>query len=216
MYLDWTLLELTRQIVSHTISPEIMRAKPKQLELPTRGGRRKGAGRPRGNRVSHAARPHFDRVTPVHVTLRMQEHVWNLRSGRSWRRIRRAFERARGRFGMRLIHFSVQGNHLHLIVEADDHRALARAMQGLCIRIAKALNAMMEASGRVFDDHYHSRLLRSPTELVRAIRYVLGNHEHHFGVKGVDPYSSAVLEEMEVVVSEPRGWLLRVGWRLAS
>jgi hypothetical protein len=108
------------------------------------------------------------------------------------------------------------GNHLHLIIEADDSAALTRGVQGLCIRIAKALNAMMEASGRVFDDHYHSRLLRSPTELVRAIRYVLGNHEHHFSEKGVDPYSSAAPEEREVVVSEPRGWLLRVGWRLAG
>jgi hypothetical protein len=110
----------------------------------------------------------------------------------------------------------VLGNHLHLIIEADDSAALTRGVQGLSIRIAKALNAMMEASGRVFDDHYHSRLLRSPTELVRAIRYVLGNHEHHFAQKGLDPYSSAVLGKREVVVSEPRGWLLRVGWKLAG
>ncbi len=105
----------------------------------------------------------------------------------------------------------VQGNHLHLIIEADDSVALSRGVQGLCIRIAKALNNMMKSAGRVFDDHYHSRILRSPTELVRAIRYVLGNHTHHFGEKGVDPYSSAALPKSEAVVSVPRGWLLRVG-----
>jgi hypothetical protein len=44
---------------------------------------------------------------------------------------------------------------------------LSRALQGLCIRIAKALNAMMERPGGVFADHYWSRLLRTPTELVR-------------------------------------------------
>jgi REP element-mobilizing transposase RayT len=146
----------------------------------------------------------------------MRRGVWNLRSSRVFRRLRRSFEKARGRFGCRLIHFSVQGNHLHLIIEADDSGALSRGMQGLCIRIAKALNAMMQRAGRVFDDHYHSRLLRSPTELVRAIRYVLGNAQHHFGVRGVDPYSSASLEETEAVVSAPRGWLLRVGWKLAG
>ncbi len=152
----------------------------------------------------------------MHVTLRMRHGVWNLRTKRAFQRLRSCFERARGRFGARLIEFSVQGNHLHLILEADSSEALSQGMQGLCIRIAKALNAMMERGGRVFDDHYHSRLLRSPTELVRAIRYVLGNHEHHFGQKGVDPFSSSALEEKEVVLSEPRGWLLRVGWRLAG
>jgi REP element-mobilizing transposase RayT len=187
-----------------------------QRSLPFHGGPRPHSGRPRGKRVSHGRRARFDRVTPVHVTLRVRRQVWNLRSGRAFRRIRRCFEKARGRFGCRLIHFSVLGNHLHLIIEADDSAALSRGVQGLCIRIARTLNDMMEAAGRVFDDHFHSRLLRSPTELVRAIRYVLGNHDHHFGEKGVDPYSSAALEERKLVVSEPRGWLLRVGWTLAG
>src|SRR5712691_4183324 len=191
-----------------------MRA-PRQQDLRFRsyGGRRDGAGRPRGHRVSHDERPRFARRTPVHVTLRVRDHVWNLRSGRSFRRIRRAFEKARGRFGMRLIQFSIQGNHLHLIVEADSNEALSRALQGLCIRIAKALNAMMESAGRVFSDHYWSRLLRTPTELVRAIAYVLGNHRHHFGEGGVDRFSSAALalEERDSVLASPAGWLLRSG-----
>ncbi len=198
------------------IYPEIMRTA--QRELPFHGGRREGAGRPRGLRVSHDARPRFGRPTPVHVALRVRDTVWNLRSGRSWRRLRRAFERARGRFGMRLIHFSVQGNHLHLIVEADDHRALARAMQGLCIRIAKALNAMMERSGKVFDDHYFARLLRTPAELMNAIRYVLGNAARHFGGPERDPFCSASLSapELETMLAPPVGWLLRVGWLRAA
>ena len=74
----------------------------------------------------------------MHVTLRMKPHVWNLRSRRSYRRIRACFEKARGRFGARLVEYSVQGNHLHLIVEADDSAALSRGMQGLTIRIARS------------------------------------------------------------------------------
>lgn len=61
--------------------------------------------------------------------------------------------RARAKFGARLVEFSVQGNHLHLIVEADDSASLSRAMQGLCIRIARALNALMRSAGAVFADH---------------------------------------------------------------
>ena len=183
-----------------------------QRELPFHGGRRRGAGRPKGTRVSHGRRPRFRKPTPVHVRLRVRRHVWNLRSGRSWRRIRRAFEKARGRFGARIVEYSVQGNHLHLIIEADDDGALSRAMQGLCIRLAKALNALMSGSGTVFDDHYFSRLLKSPTELVRAIAYVLGNHQHHFGTPSA-LYTSAELSPAERIelLSVPIGWLLSVG-----
>ena len=191
-----------------------MRTPPRQLSFPIRGGRREGAGRPRGTRVSHAERPRFGRVTPVHVTLRMRDHVWKLRSRRSFQRLKRCFETARGRFGARLVEFSVQGNHLHLIVEADDNEALSRALQGLCIRIAKALNKMMGRAGKVFDDHYHAHLLSSPTALANAIAYLLGNAAHHFGVAGRDPYSSAEPSAREML-SEPRGWLLRIGWRRA-
>ena len=192
-----------------------MPARSRPLSFPTRGGRREGAGRPRGTRVSHAPRPRFGRVTPVHVTLRMRDHVWNLRSGRAFRRIRAAFEKARGRFGARLVEFSVQGNHLHLIVEADDNTALSRALQGLCIRIARALNKMMGRAGRVFGDHYHARLLRSPTALVRAIAYVLGNAAHHFGQRGADRYASTA-PQARAVLEAPRSWLLREGWRRAK
>ena len=185
-----------------------------------RGGRRRGAGRkPKGPRAreSHKARPCFDRALPVHVTLRVGDWVWNLRSGRSFRLLQMCLAKACGRFGLRIIEFSIQGNHLHLIVEADDDEALSRGMQGLCIRIAKALNGMMDRSGPVFADHYHSRLLRTPTELVRAIAYVLDNHRRHFGEGGVDRFSSAALdvERGGALQSRPVGWLLRSGWRRA-
>lgn len=177
------------------------------------GGRREGAGRKRGDRVSHAARPRFDQPLPVHVTLRMGDHVWNLRSRRSFRRIKACLEQARARLGCRLIEFSVQGNHIHVVLEADGDERLSRAVQGLCVRIAKALNSMMGRKGRVFDDHYHSRLLRTPTELVNAIAYVLGSAAHHHGGRpDDDPYSSARARD---VLAQPVGWLLRTGWRRA-
>ena len=198
-----------------------MAARQLPLPLPQHGGRRKGAGRkPKGPRslVSHKPRAPFEKPLPAHVTLRVGEHVWNLRSGRSYRRLKGCLAAAAGRFGLRVIAFSIQGNHLHLIVEANDTEALSRGMQGLCIRMAKALNAMMRRSGRVFADHYHSRLLRSPSEMVSAIAYVLNNHRHHHEGGGVDRYSSAALDDAEraKLLSRPVGWLLRVGWRRAK
>ena len=196
---------------------------PRQLELRPRtwGGHRDGAGRkklPEGRRhVSHLARERFDKPTPVHVTLRVAPHVWNLRSARSFRRIVRAFRAHRGRHPMRLIEFTVQGNHLHLIVEADANAALSRGMQGLAIRLARALNSMMARRGRVFADHYHARLLRTPTQLARAITYLLGNAAHHFGASGDDAFASAALTLplRARALEAPKTWLVRIGWRRA-
>ncbi|HEY6912675.1 MAG TPA: transposase [Myxococcales bacterium] len=113
--------------------------------------------------------------------------------------------------------FSVQGNHVHLIVEADNDQALSRGMQGLAIRIARALNRMMRRKGRVLADHFFSRILKTPTEVVNAIRYVLGNHTHHLGAVGIDPFSSAGLSATDhaALLAPPVGWLLRIGWRRA-
>ena len=167
--------------------------------------------------MSHKARPRFNEPAAVHVTLLVGDDVWNLRSGRAFRAIEQCLADALSRFGLRVVQFSVMGNHLHLIVEADSSEALSLGMQGLNIRIAKALNRMMRRHGRVFADHFHSRILRTPTELVNAIAYVLSNHAHHYGRVGVDPFSSAALAgaRRERVLAHPRTWLLKTGWRRA-
>jgi putative transposase len=165
--------------------------------------------------VSHLRRPAFEKVTPTHVTLRVANDIPNLRSSRRFAVIRRCFSRARQNRNLRLVEFSVLGDHLHLIVEADDSKALSRGMQGLCVRLAHALNVALERHGRVFADHFHSRLLGSPAAVVNAIRYVLENAASHYGraIAG-DAFSSEAEDNAEVLV-KPSGWLLRSGWSRA-
>jgi len=158
---------------------------------------------------------------PLHVTVRMAPHVYNLRSRRSFRVIEASLRVGADRFNVRVIQFSVQGNHIHLLVEAPDRRALARAIQGLSIRVAKGLNRMMGRSGRVFDDRYHARVLRTPTEVRHAIHYVLDNARKHAAQRGetcspgyVDPYSSAGAPDLALPPAQT--WLLRVGWKRAG
>jgi REP element-mobilizing transposase RayT len=154
---------------------------------------------------------------PLHVTLRMAPHVYNLRSRRSFRVIAAALRVGADRFDVRVIQFSVQGNHIHLVAEAPDRRALARAIQGLSIRIAKGLNRMMGRKGRVLGDRYHARVLRTPTEVRRAVHYVVENARKHAAQRGesygpgyVDPYSSAGAPELALPAAQT--WLVRVGW----
>lgn len=186
-----------------------MLKRPVQLEFPRHGGRRKGAGRKPNGRVSHHGRPAFGRVLPCHVTLRIANGLPSLRSSRRFDAIRTAFSAARGKHGMRLVEFAVLGNHLHLVVEAENSGTLSRGMQGLCIRIAKAVNRVLRRAGRVFADHYHSRLLRTPREVTNAIRYVLTNARRHFGGGGASDPCSSNAPDCIGLLCEPRGWLLR-------
>jgi len=158
------------------------------------GGKRKGAGRPpKGNAagVSHLRRPSLSPHHPVHVTLRIVAGIPSLRDARLFDKVRFALAAGRERFGFRLVHFSVQGNHLHLIAEAQDGRALALGMQGLSVRVARAVNGTLSRRGRLFADRYHSRALKTPRAVHFALRYVLLNARKH-QTAGVDTGSSVV------------------------
>ena len=215
--------------------------RPRQLDLDLRtwGGRRTGAGRkPKGKRagVAHVPRPPVATAHPIHVTLRVRRHVFNLRSRRCFRVIHAAFVAAHDRNGMRLVHFSVQGNHLHLLVETRGRGALSRGMQGLSIRLARGLNRVMARQGPVFSERYHAHVLRTPLEVRRALAYVLTNATRHGtwqrGRRGpvLDPYTSGAWfdgwrgglpagrgsrrqPEAPHPVCPPRSWLARIGWR---
>jgi len=152
----------------------------------------------------------------------MAEHVWNLRSRRSFRVIERALYQGADRFELAVVRFSVQGNHIHLLCEARSNRALFRAIKGLEIRLAKGLNRMMGLSGRVLADRYHARLLRTPSEVRRVIAYIRDSARKHGAAWGeqrppgwVDPYSSES-PELKVRLPEPKSWLLTVGWQRGS
>ncbi|HKA87541.1 MAG TPA: transposase [Haliangiales bacterium] len=207
---------------------------PAQLDFgfrPPARRRRRRLGRPpkRDSGVPHLPRSVHARF-PLHVTLRVRQRVWQLRSRRCYRIIQKALFAARDRFDTRVAQFSVQHNHIHLIVESRDPRALARAVQGLSIRVAKGLNRLMDRKGAVLADRYHSRPLRTPTEVRRALVYVLGNARKHLASLGyklspsyMDEYSSAAWftgwsvppprPAAEPPVAPARTWLLTTGWR---
>jgi len=128
---------------------------------------------------------------PVHVTWRMRRGVWNLRTRRCFTALARAFWGGANRFGFRLVHYSVQGNHVHLLAEAKDERALSKGMNGLGTRVARRLNRVMQRRGKVLDDRYHEHILRTPSEVKRARNYLLQNAQKHFGLRFADPYASA-------------------------
>ncbi len=211
---------------------EIKMPRQQQLVFRTWGGARKGAGRkPSGARAgeAHGRRPAVQGRLPQHVTMRVAG-VPNLRSERCMRVMRAAFRGGRERPGFRLVHYAVQPNHLHLVVEAQGKLALSNGARALAIRIAMRLNALLGRRGKVFADRYHAVALGSPRQVRRALAYVLLQERRHAAKRGVGMTSrleacSSALTFDGFTRGEPRAgpwtdtvvaarsWLLSVGWR---
>jgi hypothetical protein len=99
---------------------------------------------------------------------------------------------ARGRGRFQIVHYSVQADHLHLIVEALDRRALIEGMRGFSVSLTRRINRLLFRKGRLVAARWHGRALSSPREVRRALVYVLANAKKHGEPVGpVDPLSSA-------------------------
>jgi REP element-mobilizing transposase RayT len=216
-----------------------------QLELVfrARGGARKGAGRkPRAERVGmlpHTPRERHRGYQPVHVTARAVRLAPNLRSQSVFAVLRAIFARSSQK-SFRLLHFSVQGNHLHFIAEADDGVAFARGVQRLLSRAAMAVNALARRQGKLWSDRHHREPLTTPSQVRNAYSYVLFNLRKHelaspvpslsallsadpcsstlwFDVDGWSPHSpappAAVVRGGASIVAQPATWLARRGWK---
>jgi putative transposase len=202
----------------------------------TWGGRRAGAGRPKKAAkdrtfVPHHPRPIHKKRHPTHVTLRARAGLPNFRSQRVQTMLRGILEqqlrRRRYRDHFQVVHYSIQSNHLHLIVEATDTPTLRAGVSGLVIAFAKRLNKeiLERLTGKVWRDRYHSRELTTPSEVRRALVYVLQNvRKHGFELLGpfIDPLTTAKSfpgwttpldpEPDPFPPRTPRTWLLGEGW----
>lgn len=199
----------------------------KQLALPKldkngqrRGGRRAGAGRkPKDGRKRtrpgepHKPRPQLLGRNPNHIIVRVVDVFRNLRKRHIYQAVRHAtiavamrelaYDEVKGAF--RIVHISIQRNHIHLLVEADNKRAMSRGMQSFLISAARNINraygAKLERAeprrGSVFADRYHCEIITSPRQARRALAYVLNNWRKHREDRerfsetwNVDPFST--------------------------
>jgi putative transposase len=216
------------------------RTRQGDLVFRTWGGARKGAGRraagPRA-KVSHRRRPETKARHPVLVTTRVVPEVARLRSKVAYRAVQDALavtlRRGYDENAFRVCQISIQGTHLHLLIETANREALSRGMQGFLVSCAKRLNAAAQRRGKVFADRYHATELATPSQVRNAIRYVLNNWRKHGEDRGdgrrLDPMSSAISlpdwapESIRIgpgdsflPVWRAKTWLLRTGWRKAG
>jgi putative transposase len=228
---------------SNYISPIQMgasRKKGRQLSLglpPARrkfrhGGAREGAGRPKSSRrgeAPHRARPEHKKRHPVHVVMRAVRGVPRLRRSDRFRAIRAAMRGMGAKVAFRVVHASIQGSHLHFLVEADDKETLARGVQAFAISLARRINMACGRRGKVFA-RYHATEITNPRQARNTLAYVLNNWRHHredtSRSEAIDPYSTGYafdgwrepptwdspgFEPLPAIT--PTTWLLRIGWR---
>ena len=200
-----------------------------------RGGPRPGAGRPPGPRprVHHVRRPEFSPRHPAHVTLRVRRGFPSLRRRSFLRQLRPSLGQLRERADFRLVHYSVQRDHLHLIVEADSRGALGRGMRAAGQRVAHAANRTWKRHGPVLDGRYHLQVLSTPKQVRHAVAYALLNARKHARERRGHPTPPKLDEASSgrwfdgwsrslpapAATGPPetapaRTWLLRTGWRL--
>jgi REP element-mobilizing transposase RayT len=156
--------------------------------------------------------------------------VGSLTRKKAFAAVSSALDAGKERDGFRVTDWTVQGDHLHMMVEADDRETLSRGMQGLATRMARRLNKALGRAGRVFADRYHMRELKTPREVRNALSYILCNARRHRQVPDewyawIDPCSSGAwfdgwrwkpLTRKDTgppPVAPPRTWLRTEGWK---
>jgi REP element-mobilizing transposase RayT len=164
---------------------------------------------------------------PAHITIRAAKGLPSFREqvvARAIGHVIRTMKVVREDF--RIVEFSIQTNHIHLIVEADDDKALSSAVRSFEARVSKLLNhhVLRRKRGKVWGDRYFRVDLTSPKQARHALAYVLQNgHRHGVVAPGVkDPVSSArwstryvtrpELARETSLTSPSRTYLLNVLW----
>jgi hypothetical protein len=121
------------------------------------------------------------------VTIRLAPGLPSLRGKQAFACWREAVRVAKKK-GLGVVHFALLGNHVHLIVEprarpgepgSGSPEVLTRGMQSLLVSLARRLNRALQRRGPVYADRYHVHVLRTPTEVRRALANVLANESLH-------------------------------------
>ena len=198
-----------------------------------RGGKRKGAGcKPSGLKagVRHESRAKVTRHTPVFVTTKVVAGLPSLRSAEEEKVVLKAFCDVNRLGAIRVVQYSIQSNHLHLVVETRSAAQLSRGMSQLLIRIARRLNKLWGRKGKLWKERFHSRVVAGPKQMRNVLLYCLNNAHKHGAWSDhslPDPFSSSrwfegwknyvpEARDESCPVVAARSWLAGEGWRVES
>ena len=212
-----------------------------QLNIKARGRplEKGDTGRTSSGKIAHIPRPDLNSKTPAHINIKVRKDIPNLRRKSIYKMLKIGVKKARIK-GLKVIHFALVSNHLHLIIEADGNKELAQGMRSFLISFAMNINNSLKRRGSLFVDRYNMEVIKVPRRMHYLLSYVFKNNSKHQKRKFVtDPYSSVItFNEQEVLfgkkvpspfdpetkkklkrflgsfLSPPESWLATTGWKI--
>ena len=187
--------------------------------------------------MPHGSRPRMKKSDVAHVTIKLKKGLPSLRGGEALAVVLAAIRRVNQGERIQIVEFSVQSNHVHLIVEAANSADLSRGMASLNTGLGMRLHRLWNRTGEgsIFKERFHLVVIQNPTQMRHALNYVLRNDVHHgMDLRTLDPCSSAASfggwQELqgaeakartaraarECVTTAPQTWLLRTGWQVTK
>ena len=80
----------------------------------------------------------------------------------------------------KVAHFSIQTNHIHIMIEADDTKTLRSGVSGLVIAFARQLAKLLgRKKCKVWAERFHSRELHAPRDVRNVLSYIFQSFKHH-------------------------------------
>jgi REP element-mobilizing transposase RayT len=148
--------------------------------------------------IRHRKREEISRPRPLHLTIKLNRA--DIQNKTVLKILRNAIQRARLR-GLKIIHYSLEHDHVHLFAEGESNLILSKGMQGLGVSLSKRINNALKIKGQRYKTRYHLRVLKSATEVKNVINYILKNGIKHKRCKTViNAFNSAiVLHEWRIV-----------------
>jgi REP element-mobilizing transposase RayT len=182
-------------------SPKIRKGKQLTLFNP------KGAGRKAIHDIGirHVKRAPILRAMPLHLTIKLKKA--QIQNKEILKALKHAILRARLK-GLKIIHFSLEHNHVHLYVECENNDILTKGMIAFGVSLAKKTNKFFKSKGQVYKTRFHLRILRSASEVKNVINYILKNGiKHKRAISVFDSYNSSfALHDFKILGLKNLNW----------
>lgn len=156
----------------------------------------KRAGRPaiHDPGIRHTRRFRLKKPSSLHLTIKVRENKADIQNKRILKALHYAIRRARLK-GLKIVHYTLEYNHVHLLVESVDNKILHKGMQAFGITIAKAINKIKRTKGAVYKNRYHLRVIDSPRQLKNVLHYIFSNGVKHKRTNSqIDLFNSMIAE----------------------
>jgi REP element-mobilizing transposase RayT len=140
--------------------------------------------------IRHISREDIKKPTSLHLTIKVRENKADIKNKQILKALHHSIKRARMK-RLKIVHYTLEYNHIHLLVEAEIKQLVHQGMQAFGISLAKKINTIKRLKGTVYKHRYHLRKINSPRDLKNVLHYIFNNGIHHKRTSNVlDSYNS--------------------------